>query len=484
MSLTTMAARWRQLRSRWTLLLDHVSRRGFSVERQSKADLLRSLHKARGQELLRVVDVAVPKLESPKEFTLVLKALSKESHWRRSLRILDDMREMGQEPNAFAYNGVIGALSKAQRWELALALFREMGVRGTSPDLISYNGTISACGRGNAWHQALALLAELPQEGLRPDGVSYAAVLGACNRARKGQYALELFDEMTQRGIRPTMACYGAALIACQDEGSDKYWAKALDIVRQLRNLDLEPDGWVREAVEAAEKVAAEKRGSVEEEPTQDKNRPVKEQRFEVSRPQGSHQDREQEQAREHPRRRQQDQDRSHTGKRNRRLRPPGQYLLPVFAQHDRSNHAERQALLKLIARVQEACGATSDEEFEKECQEVTGWVRLYASHTPCISCMACFCQFQRLFPKVQLSVDFDDWRDTRRMVEIARREDQAKKAGKMCAAQRSSEQEDDIAEADVDHDVYLPDGVECEEEVDAQEVVGILQSYMEERAE
>jgi len=103
---------------------------------------------------------------------------------------------------------------------------------------------------------------------------------------------------------------------------------------------------------------------------------------------------------------------------------------LPVFAQHDRSNHAERQALMKVIARVQEACGAQTDEEFEREAAETTGTVRLYASHTPCISCMACFCQFQRLFPKVKLCVDFDDWRDTRRMVEMARREQEHKRRG------------------------------------------------------
>merc|ERR1712194_899923 len=71
------------------------------------------------------------------------------------------------------------------------------------------------------------------------------------------------------------------------------------------------------------------------------------------------------------------------------RLRAPGSYVLPVFAQHDRSNHAERQALIKVIARVQEASEAQNDAEFEAEAAEVTGTVRLYASHTPCISCMA-----------------------------------------------------------------------------------------------
>eukprot|EP00929_Paragymnodinium_shiwhaense_P068998 TRINITY_DN34810_c0_g1_i2.p1 TRINITY_DN34810_c0_g1~~TRINITY_DN34810_c0_g1_i2.p1 ORF type:complete len:525 (+),score=126.66 TRINITY_DN34810_c0_g1_i2:342-1916(+) len=132
----------------------------------------------------------------------------------------------------------------------------------------------------------------------------------------------------------------------------------------------------------------------------------------------------------DHRRRRPDDRERRVDRKPRPKLRAPGSYVLPVFAQHDRSNHAERQALIKVIARVQEACGAQTDSEFEAEAAEVTGTVRLYASHTPCISCMACFCQFQRLFPKVKLCVDFDDWRDTRRMVEMARREQEHKRRG------------------------------------------------------
>eukprot|EP00419_Tripos_fusus_P027724 CAMPEP_0172720514 /NCGR_PEP_ID=MMETSP1074-20121228/77079_1 /TAXON_ID=2916 /ORGANISM="Ceratium fusus, Strain PA161109" /LENGTH=91 /DNA_ID=CAMNT_0013546043 /DNA_START=284 /DNA_END=559 /DNA_ORIENTATION=+ len=48
---------------------------------------------------------------------------------------------------------------------------------------------------------------------------------------------------------------------------------------------------------------------------------------------------------------------------------------------------------------------------------EVTGAVRLYATHTPCISCLACMCQFKRILPNVKLEVAFDVWRETRRWV-------------------------------------------------------------------
>ena len=38
------------------------------------------------------------------------------------------------------------------------------------------------------------------------------------------------------------------------------------------------------------------------------------------------------------------------------------------------------------------------------------GWVRLYASHTPCISCVAACCAFRGAHPGVSLAVDFDPW--------------------------------------------------------------------------
>ena len=91
---------------------------------------MKALRNSKGADLLRDVNAAVPKLQGPKEFTIVIKALSRESYWKRAVRILDDMRADGMEPNSFAYNGVIGSLAKAQQWELALSLFREMGSRG------------------------------------------------------------------------------------------------------------------------------------------------------------------------------------------------------------------------------------------------------------------------------------------------------------------------------------------------------------------
>ncbi|CAE7358917.1 CHR12, partial [Symbiodinium sp. KB8] len=93
------------------------------------------------------------------------------------------------------------------------------------------------------------------------------------------------------------------------------------------------------------------------------------------------------------------------------------QRLLPVFREHDRSQHAERMALLSVAASA-----ASQNQRSRPDLQEraadrefTFGSVRLYATHTLCISCLAVCCQFHRLFPRVSLKVEMDTWDETLR---------------------------------------------------------------------
>jgi len=85
-------------------------------------------------------------------------------------------------------------------------------------------------------------------------------------------------------------------------------------------------------------------------------------------------------------------------------------WILPVFVDHDRSAHAERQAMLLLL----EDAPIGQDEGV---LPEVKGQMRVYASHTPCISCLSSMCQFTRAFEGAGLKVTFDTWRETRRWI-------------------------------------------------------------------
>jgi len=90
--------------------------------------------------------------------------------------------------------------------------------------------------------------------------------------------------------------------------------------------------------------------------------------------------------------------------------------LLPPFAHHNRAAHAERHALLRLLA---ELLGAkrTGASASDADMMVMSGDVWLFATHTPCISCLAVFCQFRRLLPGVRLHISFLEWRRTRKQV-------------------------------------------------------------------
>eukprot|EP00418_Pyrodinium_bahamense_P023674 CAMPEP_0179150316 /NCGR_PEP_ID=MMETSP0796-20121207/72894_1 /TAXON_ID=73915 /ORGANISM="Pyrodinium bahamense, Strain pbaha01" /LENGTH=124 /DNA_ID=CAMNT_0020851277 /DNA_START=99 /DNA_END=473 /DNA_ORIENTATION=+ len=71
--------------------------------------------------------------------------------------------------------------------------------------------------------------------------------------------------------------------------------------------------------------------------------------------------------------------------------------LQPIFSHINRDDHSERAAFLHM-ARV----------------DDCDGWLRLYISHFPCISCVAVSCQFVRFFPAIRLQMDFDNMWKTR----------------------------------------------------------------------
>eukprot|EP00439_Symbiodinium_sp_Y106_P042703 s3497_g5.t1 len=87
------------------------------------------------------------------------------------------------------------------------------------------------------------------------------------------------------------------------------------------------------------------------------------------------------------------------------------EWLLPVFVEHDRSSHAERMALLA-VGKLVKSAGAKLHPD-----SSVSGMVGVYATHTPCISCMAVFCQFKQKLPGVKLYVCFDKWGETNRWI-------------------------------------------------------------------
>jgi len=87
--------------------------------------------------------------------------------------------------------------------------------------------------------------------------------------------------------------------------------------------------------------------------------------------------------------------------------------LPPVFIEHDRSQHAERQALLSLTH------SAAVDGAPAAQAARCGGAAWLYVCAVPCMSCLAVSCQFAAALGRRPLRVAFDAWGENLRWVTV-----------------------------------------------------------------
>lgn len=102
---------------------------------------------------------------------------------------------------------------------------------------------------------------------------------------------------------------------------------------------------------------------------------------------------------------------------------PQSEALRAIFSRHDRSQHSERRAMLKVVERLGEGHASLN----------ATGSVRLFSCHTPCMSCLFVFAQFRAMYPKVRLTVAFMSWTETYAALQEAKRDGQHGQNGMVC---------------------------------------------------
>ena len=102
---------------------------------------------------------------------------------------------------------------------------------------------------------------------------------------------------------------------------------------------------------------------------------------------------------------------------------PQSEALRAIFSRHDRSQHSERRAMLKVVERLGEGHASLN----------ATGSVRLFSCHTPCMSCLFVFAQFRAMYPKVRLTVAFMSWTETYAALQEAKRDGQHRQNGMVC---------------------------------------------------
>eukprot|EP00397_Hematodinium_sp_SG-2012_P017604 GEMP01018010.1.p1 GENE.GEMP01018010.1~~GEMP01018010.1.p1 ORF type:complete len:635 (+),score=133.95 GEMP01018010.1:206-2110(+) len=153
-----------------------------------------ALEKGRQWELaLAVFDSMRRNNTAPTHITYnaVLSALEKGKQWEKSLELFYGSAKEDGKRDVVAHNAVLSALEKGQTiagnscWRHAVHLLVEM-MSSTShvvPDVISFNAVLGTCAKAGEWCVALDLLEKMNErieEG--PGAIAYSLVLRACAR--------------------------------------------------------------------------------------------------------------------------------------------------------------------------------------------------------------------------------------------------------------------------------------------------------------
>ncbi|CAE7771169.1 MRL1, partial [Symbiodinium sp. CCMP2592] len=116
---------------------------------------------------------------------------------------------MGVRPSAMIFGATISAMEKQSRWRSGIELLlRGLSVQGVEANLVTCNSAMSACEKANAWPWATELLGEeMLRKRMACDEISFNAALGACRPEwRAAGLCLQAMQEQRLGGDAVTAA--------------------------------------------------------------------------------------------------------------------------------------------------------------------------------------------------------------------------------------------------------------------------------------
>lgn len=143
----------------------------------------------------------------------------------RGMRVLEEMIELGYDPDNFTYNTAIASFCKAGMLSEACALFEFMRTKGStlsSPTAKTYAIMIVALVSNGRMEECFKFLEYMIKSGCLPDVSTYKELIEGMCLAGKVQEAYMFLEEMGKRGYPPDIVTYNCFLkVLCDNKMSD-----------------------------------------------------------------------------------------------------------------------------------------------------------------------------------------------------------------------------------------------------------------------
>jgi pentatricopeptide repeat protein len=180
-------------------------------------------------------------------YSVAITACGNGGEWEKALGLLDTMRQKNLKINLITYNAAITAISKAAKktaknrgqsgklHRTVMRMLDQMREDGIEPDGFSFSAAISCCGSEGHWKEALELMDIMQKGGPRttPNKIAYTAAIASCGQSGQADEALRLFRQMKDQGLSVDRVAYNAVFsalrIAKRADLAFDLWAEMVD---------------------------------------------------------------------------------------------------------------------------------------------------------------------------------------------------------------------------------------------------------------
>lgn len=149
---------------------------------------------------------------STKSFNIILNGWCNLSpNTREAERFWMEMRKRKLKLDVVSFASIMSCYSKTGNLNKVLKLFNQMKQIGIEPDRKVYNAVIHSLAKGRLVKEAINLMKSMEEEkGIVPNAVTYNSLIKPLCKLRRLEEAKEVFNEMVQRGVTPTIRTYHA----------------------------------------------------------------------------------------------------------------------------------------------------------------------------------------------------------------------------------------------------------------------------------
>ncbi|XP_062024521.1 pentatricopeptide repeat-containing protein At1g20230 [Rosa rugosa] len=187
-----------------------------------------------------------------------------------ALKLLDEMRGLGFEPNVVLWNGMIAGFSRSKLYASTVAVLQKMHSEEFEPDGSSISSVLPAVGDLGGLDVGIQIHGYVIKRGLKSDKCVVSALVdmygkcactsemsrvvgemeeidvGACNAlvtglARNGlvDNALEVFRQFKGKGVELNIVSWTSIIASCSQNGKDM---EALELFREMQIEGVEPN--------------------------------------------------------------------------------------------------------------------------------------------------------------------------------------------------------------------------------------------------